>query len=153
MPKHAEIRRLPFSQQQMFDLVADVARYPEFLPWCVATRIRRQTPTEMVADMAIGFKSFRESFTSQVALNTPDSIDVMYKDGPFKYLINHWKLTKTPDGCEVDFQVNFEFRSRVLEKAIGLVFEQAVHRMVSAFEARALDLYGDSAAQKKTGYS
>ena len=142
MPKHAEIRQLPFSQQQMFDLIADVASYPEFLPWCVATRIRRQTPTHMVADMAIGFKSFRESFTSQVTLNAPDSVDVRYKDGPFKCLINHWKLTKTPSGCEVDFHVDFEFRSRVLEKAIGLVFEQAVHRMVSAFEARAENLYG-----------
>ncbi len=128
----------------MFGLVADVARYPEFLPWCVATRIRQHTDTEMTADMAIGFKSFRESFTSQVKFHEPNEVDVRYKDGPFKYLINSWKFTETADGCDVDFYVDFEFRSRLLEKAIGLVFEDAVHRMVRAFECRAMDLYGAS---------
>jgi coenzyme Q-binding protein COQ10 len=142
MPKHAEIKRLPFTQAQMFSLVADVAQYPQFLPWCVATRIRRQTNQEMIADMVIGFKAFRESFTSKVTLHNPHEIDVMYENGPFKYLINNWTFSRTTDGCEVDFKVDFEFRSRLLEKAIGLVFEEAVHRMVSAFETRAQDLYG-----------
>ena len=144
MPKHAETKQLPFTPQQMFDLVSDVARYPEFLPWCVATRIRRQNDVEMIADMVIGFKAFRESFTSRVALHAPNEINVSYENGPFKYLINNWKFSTTPVGCEVNFNVDFQFRSRILDKAIGVVFEQAVHRMVSAFEERANKLYGSS---------
>lgn len=143
MPTHAERRPLPYSPEQLFDLVADVAKYPEFLPWCVATRIRRQDEQEMVADMVIGFKMFRESFTSRVSLNRPDKIDVIYENGPFKYLENHWIFEPSPDGCVIDFHVDFEFKSRLLEKAIGAVFQEAVHRMVGAFETRANALYRD----------
>lgn len=142
MPSHSERRPLPYTPEQLFDLVADVARYPEFLPWCVATRIRSQTETEMVADMIIGFKMFRESFTSRVALNKPNTIDVSYENGPFKYLKNHWIFEPEKDGCVIDFSVDFEFKSRLLEKAIGAVFQEAVHRMVSAFVTRADALYG-----------
>jgi len=142
MPKHAEIRQVPFTAQQMFDLVADVARYPEFLPWCVATRIRRQDHEEMIADMVIGFKGFRESFTSRVTLNSPVMVNVNYENGPFKYLTNKWNFSNIDSGCEIDFHVNFAFKSRILETAIGVVFDDAVHRMVSAFEARATILYG-----------
>jgi len=143
MPMHAEMRRLPHTPEQMFDLVADVARYPEFLPWCMATRIRRREGDTLVADMVVGFKMFREKFTSRVTLTHRDRIDVLYEDGPFKYLNNHWVFERTEDGgCEIDFYVDFEFRSRILQKAIGAVFNEAVQRMVTAFEKRAQDLYG-----------
>lgn len=144
MPKHTETKQLPFTPQQMFDLVSDVAHYPEFLPWCVATRIRRQNDVEMIADMVIGFRAFRESFTSRVALRAPHEINVSYENGPFKYLINNWKFTTNANGCEVNFSVDFQFKSRILDKAIGVVFEQAVHRMVSAFESRASTLYTEA---------
>ncbi len=143
MPSHSERRPLPYTPEQLFDLVADVKRYPEFLPWCVATRIRSQTEEEMVADMVIGFKVFRESFTSRVALTRPDKIDVTYENGPFKYLNNNWIFEPSEDGCIIDFSVDFEFKSKLLDKAIGAVFTEAVHRMVSAFETRANALYGD----------
>lgn len=142
MPSHAERRQLPYTPEQLFELVADVAKYPEFLPWCVATRIRRQDEHEMIADMVIGFKMFRESFTSRVHLERPGKIDVIYENGPFKHLENHWIFEPAPDGCVIDFHVNFEFKSRLLEKAIGAVFQEAVHRMVGAFETRANALYG-----------
>ena len=142
MPKHAERRALPYSAEQMFNLVADVGRYPEFLPWCVATRIRQSTDQVIVADMVIGFKVFRERFTSKVTLLKPDNIKVIYENGPFKYLNNNWNFISVEDNsCEIDFYVDFEFRSRILEKAIGMVFTEAVHRMVNAFEKRADVLY------------
>lgn len=142
MSSHTERRPLPYTPEQLFDLVADVDRYPEFLPWCIATRVRRQNEKEMVADMVIGFKMFREGFTSRVVLTRPDKIDVTYENGPFKYLENHWIFESSPDGCVIDFSVDFEFKSRILEKAIGAVFQEAVHRMVGAFETRAYTLYG-----------
>jgi len=142
MPTHAENKILPFTPEQMFDLVADVARYPEFLPWCIATRIKSSDEQAMVADMVIGFKVFREQFTSLVKLDRPRRIDVEYQNGPFRYLENHWAFEAHGDGqCVVDFHVDFEFRSKILEKAIGRVFTEAVHRMVGAFENRAASLY------------
>ncbi len=150
MPTHAEKRVLPHTPDQLFALVADVERYSEFLPWCVAVRVRRReqmTPEEgggelLVADMAIGFKVFRERFTSRVICRRPDRIDVAYTDGPFRYLNNHWVFTPAEGGgCEIDFYVDFEFRSVLLQKAIGLVFNEAVQKMVNAFEDRAQVLY------------
>ncbi|MBT4891166.1 MAG: type II toxin-antitoxin system RatA family toxin, partial [Rhodospirillales bacterium] len=115
----------------------------EFLPWCVATRIRQDSETMMVADMVIGFKVFREGFTSRVTMERPKTIRVEYENGPFKYLHNHWIFNEDGDGsCTVDFAVDFEFRSRLLDKAIGAVFTEAVKRMVNAFEGRAKKLYG-----------
>lgn len=144
MPTHAEKRTLPYSRQQMFDLVADVERYPEFLPWCVACRIRQQdSPDSFVADLIIGFKFVRERFTSQVALMRPDRIDVNYKEGPFSYLTNHWFFEEDDEGCcTIDFYIDFEFRSRTLQRLIGRLFNEAVQRMVNAFERRARALYG-----------
>lgn len=147
MPTHAEKRILPFTPEQMFNLVADVDRYPEFLPWCVATRIRSRDGDEMVADMVIGFKMFREKYTSRVRLDRPGRVDVVYEQGPFKYLNNHWIFSprEGPNGeaeVEIDFFVDFEFRSPLLQKVIGAVFNEAVQRMVNAFEARAHRLYG-----------
>ncbi|MGC8475180.1 MAG: type II toxin-antitoxin system RatA family toxin [Acetobacteraceae bacterium] len=141
MPAHAERQVLPYSPEQLFDLVADVARYPEFLPWCVGARIRSRTQELIVADLTIGFGPFRESFTSRVTLDRPNAVNVTYENGPFRYLRNHWGFTPAPGGTEVDFFVDFEFRSRILQAAIGPVFTEAVRRMVAAFRRRAAALY------------
>lgn len=146
MPTHAERRTLPFTPEQLFALVADVEKYPEFLPWCVGARIRRRQGNEILADLIVGFKMFRERFTSRVTLTPSDRIDVAYSEGPFKYLDNHWLFEADgKGGCIIDFYVDFEFRSRVLQSLIGMVFNEAVSRMVSAFEKRARDLYADEA--------
>lgn len=143
MPTHAEQKPLPYAPDQMFNLVADIEKYPEFLPWCVGTRIRSREGNVLVADMVIGYKMFRERFTSRVELTHPRRIDVSYHEGPFKYLNNHWIFMEQPDGtCIVDFYVDFEFRSRLLQKMIGAVFERAVRIMVGAFEERADQVYG-----------
>jgi coenzyme Q-binding protein COQ10 len=142
MPTHAEHRVLPYTPEQMFPLVADVERYPEFLPWCVAARIRERRPDFINADLVIGFRMFRERFTSHVKLDPPNRIDVTYTDGPFRYLNNHWTFERVPGGCRVDFFVDFEFKSRVLQKVIEMLFSEAVRRMVAAFESRAQQLYG-----------
>ena len=142
MPTHAEKRHLPHTPQQMFDLVADVEKYPEFLPWCVGTRIKTEDATHIHADMVIGYKMFREKFTSRVTLTSPERIDVVYEDGPFKYLNNHWIFIAEADGsCTVDFYVDFEFHSKLLQKMIGVVFNEAVKIMVHAFEKRADIIY------------
>jgi coenzyme Q-binding protein COQ10 len=142
MPTHAERQVVAYRPEQLFDLVADVGKYPQFLPWCVAARVRSSTPTELVADLTIGFGPFRETFTSRVALERPGHIRVRYENGPFRYLNNHWVFIPRDQGCEVDFFVDFEFRSRILQAAIGMVFNEAVRRMVGAFLKRARDVYG-----------
>jgi coenzyme Q-binding protein COQ10 len=144
MPTHAEKRILPYTREQMFDLVADVERYHEFLPWCIACRIRRRETSDIfVADLMIGFKMIREKFTSRVALKRPDHIDVSYHEGPFRHLNNHWMFGVDEAGhCLIDFYIDFEFRSRTLQKAMGSLFNEAVQRMVNAFEKRAMTLYG-----------
>lgn len=143
MPTHAEKRVLPFTPEQLFDVVADIEKYPEFLPWCIATRIRRREGKVVHADMAIGFKMFRERFTTRDVLDPPRRIDVSYHDGPFKYLNNHWIFEPHGDGhCELDFYIDFEFHSRMFQKMMGMVFNEAVRIMVSAFEKRARAIYG-----------
>jgi coenzyme Q-binding protein COQ10 len=143
MPTHAEQRLLPYTPEQLFDLVADVERYPEFLPWCVGARVRERTATTITADLLIGFKMVRERFTSRVVLDRPRRVDVSYAHGPFRHLNNHWNFVARPGGqCMIDFYVDFEFRSRMLQKIIELLFNEAVKRMVGAFEARARQLYG-----------
>jgi len=147
MPTHAEKRVLPYTPDQLFRLVADVERYPEFLPWAVAARIRRREGNVILADLVIGFKMVRERFTSKVTLDEPNRrIDVEYAEGPFHYLNNHWIFDPHPEGCLVDFYVDFEFRNKVLQKIIGALFNEAVRRMVAAFETRAHQLYGDQGA-------
>jgi len=144
MPTHAEKRVLPYTPDQMYRLVAEIERYPEFLPWCIAARIRKREEALIVADLVIGFKVFRERFTSRVELDQPGMrIDVAYAEGPFKYLRNHWVFLPHDEGCLIDFFVDFEFRSRILQKVIQTLFNEAVQRMVSAFEGRAHALYGD----------
>ncbi len=147
MPTHAEKKVLPYTPEQMYRLVADVERYPEFLPWCLAARIRRREGAVFFADLVIGFKMVRERFTSRVALNEAERrIDVQYTEGPFHYLNNHWIFLPHEQGCCVDFFVDFEFRTKMLQKIIGLLFNEAVRRMVHAFEQRADQLYGRPAA-------
>lgn len=148
MPTHAEQRRMPYSAEEMFALIADVESYAEFLPWAQAARIRRRTPIpdgELIdAELVISFKVFREKFGSRVTLRPEKRIiDVEYLDGPFRYLNNHWEFVPDgPQSCMVDFFVDFEFRSRTLQAIIGLVFNEAMQRIVRAFERRAEALYG-----------
>jgi len=147
MPTHSETRTLPYTAQQMYDLVADVAQYPDFLPWCAAARIRSVRDEGkcqvMEADLVISFKVFRERFGSRVTTD-PDalSIDTEYLDGPFRYLKSNWKFADTEGGCDVTFFVDFEFRNAVLQGIIGVVFNEAMMRIVRAFERRAAELYG-----------
>lgn len=149
MPHHNDSRIVPYSASQMYDLVADVESYPKFLPWNSAARIRSRTPgpdgSEVIeADLVISFKVFRERFGSRVTLwPEQKKIDTEYLDGPFKYLHSGWTFEDLPEGgCKVDFFVDFEFRNAILGKVIGVVFGEAMHRIVRAFEERAKALYG-----------
>ncbi len=147
MPRHTETRRLPYTPDQMFMLVGDVARYPDFLPWVSAIRIRSNSETHLVADMIVGFKGLRETFTSKVEKERPSRIRVEYVDGPLKYLRNDWGFR--PDGqggCLVDFSVDFAFKNRVFEALAGQVFDRALRKMIGAFEERAAVLYASGAA-------
>ncbi|GAA4776488.1 type II toxin-antitoxin system RatA family toxin [Stakelama sediminis] len=145
MPKHTETRHLPYSCEQMFDLVADVGRYPEFLPWISAMRVRSDSDTQMVADMIVGFKGLRETFTSKVNKQRPEHIHVEYLDGPLKYLHNDWKFRPADGGgCLVDFCVDFSFKNRMFEMLAGQVFDRALRKMIGAFETRANALYDSS---------
>jgi len=151
MNTHAERRVLPYTPRQLYDLVVDIEKYPQFLPWCLGARIRERHDNVVVADMIIGYRLFRERFTSRVTLN-PDAaegprIDVAYSEGPFKYLTNRWIFRPHGQGCEIDFFVEFEFRSRLLERTVEMLFHEAVRRMVAAFEKRARTLYGSGLAK------
>lgn len=139
MPTHAEKRILPHSAQHMFDLVADIEKYPEFLPWCTGCRIKNKRGNKLLADMTVGYKLFCETFTSEVTLDHGNmAITVKYLNGPFKHLDNHWQfLAKGKAKCEVDFFIDFEFRNGLLQKAMTVFFSEAVRRMIAAFEARA----------------
>ncbi|MBT8410363.1 MAG: type II toxin-antitoxin system RatA family toxin [Octadecabacter sp.] len=147
MPAHSETKRLPYTPEQMYDLVADVASYPAFLPWTAAARVRsrddRGDHEIMLADLVISFKVFREKFGSRVTL-WPEKmqIDTAYIDGPFKYLESTWRFAPAEGGCEVQFEVDFEFRNRLLQGAAGMFFNEAMQRVVRAFERRAAELYG-----------
>jgi coenzyme Q-binding protein COQ10 len=146
MPCHSETKRLPYTADQMFGLVADVESYPKFLPWNSAARIRSRQPVDggevLEADLVISFKVFRERFGSRVTL-WPEArkIDTEYLDGPFKYLRSTWAFREAPGGCDVEFMVDFEFKNAILQKIIGVVFNEAMLRVVRAFERRADELY------------
>jgi coenzyme Q-binding protein COQ10 len=127
----------------MYHLVADVARYGEFLPWVSAVRVRSNSDTEMLADLIVGFKGLRETFTSRVTKRPGTAITVDYIDGPLRYLSNQWRFEDHEGGgCTVSFEVDFAFKSRIFEALAGQVFERALAKMTGAFEARASDLYG-----------
>jgi len=149
MPTHAEVKTLPYTPRQMFDLVADIDKYPEFLPWCLSATVWERQGDTLTADLVIGLGPVREKFTSRVTLERAKKseeggyIRVEYLKGPMKHLSNHWRfLPSNPDSCVVDFFVDFEFRNPILRQLIGVFFNEAVRRMVSAFEARAKQLYG-----------
>ncbi len=142
MPTHAERRTLPYTPEQLFDLVAGVEAYPQFLPWCLSSRILKRDGDVFYADLIIGYKLVREKFTSKVVLDRPHSIRVEYLKGPMKYLSNHWQFIPEPNShCTIDFHVDFEFRNIVFQKLMGVFFNEIVRRMVGAFEQRAKDLY------------
>lgn len=143
LPRHSETRRLPWTPEELFDLVADVRRYPEFLPWVAAVRVRSSEPELLVADMSVGFKSLRETFTSRVELDRPSRIHVDYISGPLKRLHNDWHFEAAEEGgTRLEFHVDFEFKNKLFEKLAGTFFHEAFKRMVGSFEARAMMLYG-----------
>lgn len=145
MPSIHEKRSLPYTAEQMFDLVADVDKYPEFLPWIVATRVRDAEENGLTADMLVGFKALREKFTSKVEFNRPDTLRVHYIDGPMRDLENLWTFTPLDDGgCELDFKVDFTFKNRMFEALAGQYIDRAFRKMVAAFEVRAKELYGSN---------
>ena len=134
MTIHAEKRVVSHTPEQLYALVLDVQKYPQFLPWCLAARVKSQTESELTADLIIGFNMFRETFTSYVEFDSDKlEIDVRYAEGPFKHLTNNWKFLPHEDGCEIDFYVDFEFNSRLLQSVIEALFTEAVRRMVRAF--------------------
>ncbi len=142
MPTHHESRRLRYTPEQLFDLVADVGRYAEFLPWVIAARVTERTTETLTADMVIGFHLLREKFTSRVRLERPGAIHVEYVDGPLKYLRNEWRFSPAPGGgTTVDFLVEFEFNNKIFERIAGAVFNEAFRTMVASFEKRAAKLY------------
>jgi coenzyme Q-binding protein COQ10 len=147
MPRHTDTRNLPYTPEQLFDLVADVKSYREFLPWVAAVRVRSDSPTLMVADLVVGFGALKETFTSRVEKQRPTSILTDYIEGPLKYLHNSWRFR--PDGnggTDLDFCVDFAFKSRIFESLAGQMFDRALRRMIQAFETRAHQLYGEGAA-------
>ena len=149
MPTHAETRVMPYSAEQMYDLIADVGRYPEFLPWCGAARMRSRRPLPdgtgevLEADLVISFKVFRERFGSRVTLRPAErAIDVEYLDGPFRYLQNRWLFRPLPNGgCEIDFFIEYELKSMMLGMLVGALFDKAFRRFAEAFEERARQIY------------
>ena len=147
MPRHSEQRYLPYTPEQLYELVADVARYDEFLPWVTAVRIRSSSETEMVADLIVGFGAFRERFTSKVVKDRPTAITVDYVEGPLKFLHNEWQFEPAGEGTNLHFAVDFAFRNRLFEAVAGQVFDRALRKMTSAFEQRAAALYGSSPAK------
>ena len=146
MPRHSEQRFLPYTPDQLFDLVADVKRYDEFLPWVTAVRVRSSSETEMVADLIVGFGAFRERFTSRVAKERPSRITVDYVEGPLKFLHNEWRFEPAEGGTNLRFTVDFAFKNRIFEAVAGQVFDRALRKMTNAFEEQANALYGSSSS-------
>lgn len=148
MPRHSETRQLPYSPEQLFDLVADVGNYDKFLPWVSAVRVRSNSEAEMIADLIVGFKAFKERFTSRVQKDHPRKITVDYIEGPLKFLHNEW--TFEPDGeggTKLGFCVDFAFKNRIFETVAGQMFDRALRRMTDAFIGRADELYGNDSAK------
>lgn len=143
MPTASIEHILPYTPEQMFNLVADIERYPEFLPWCTGARVWDRSEESMLADLLIGFKGFQGKYTSRVLLDREEGeISVELVHGPFKHLYNGWKFTRHPDGVRVEFDLDFELKSKILQGMLGFVFEDAFKKMLTAFEERAKKLYG-----------
>ena len=151
MPRHSETRHFPYTPEQLFDLVADVGSYDEFLPWVSAVRIRSDNEREMVADLIVGFNAFKERFTSRVTKDRPTNLCVDYIEGPLKYLKNEWRFAPAPGGgTTVYFSVDFAFKSRIFESLAGSMFDRALRRMFGAFEQRAEHLYGSNSSSAQS---
>jgi coenzyme Q-binding protein COQ10 len=151
MPRHSETRHLPYSPEQLFELVADVSRYNEFLPWVVAVRVRSSSERETVADLVVGFNAFKERFTSRVVKERPERIIVDYVEGPLKFLHNEWRFDRADNGgTNLGFTVDFAFKSRLFESLAGAMFDRALRRMTNAFEQRAAALYGISSSSAQS---
>lgn len=143
MPTTSIEHILPYTPEQMYNLVADVERYPEFLPWCNGARVWERTDESMLADLLVHFKGFNSKYTSRVLLDPEDKeISVELVHGPFKHLYNGWKFTRHPEGVRVEFDIDFEMNSKILQSMIGFMFEDAFKKMLTAFEERAKVLYG-----------
>jgi len=140
--KHEERRVINHTPSNLYKLVSDVKKYPEFLPWCLGARVKNNKKDSFDADLIIGFKIYKEIYSSQIFLDKINKkITVNYKSGPFEYLQNHWIFTENKKGCEVEFMVDFKFKSVFLQTLMETLFAEAVKRMVSAFENRANQLY------------
>ncbi|MCB1839972.1 MAG: type II toxin-antitoxin system RatA family toxin [Alphaproteobacteria bacterium] len=151
MTKHIEKRNLPYTPEQLFTLVAEVDKYQQFLPWCQKSVIKRREGDVFYADLIIGYKMVREKFGSKVSLKYPERINVEYLSGPMKYLSNYWQFIREEDGsCTIDFYVDFEFKNLILQNLMGVFFNELVRRMVSAFEQRAREIYGENGLDKIT---
>ena len=138
MPSLGDSRVLAFHPKDLFDLVLDINAYPEFLPWCVGARVLEHHPDYLIADLVIGYKALREKYTSKVSFDADAlTINVDQKSGPFNYLRNNWQFKDHARGCEIEFTLDFEFRSRILDKMIGGVFSKASEKMIESFELRA----------------
>ncbi|MDX1736671.1 MAG: type II toxin-antitoxin system RatA family toxin [Alphaproteobacteria bacterium] len=145
MPRHEETQFIPHKPKDLYDLVCDVEQYPEFLPWCQAVRIRKRLNNVIYADLVAGFKSFNEKYTSKVTFDAENlTVDVEYEKGPFKHLINRWRFHEKDGGCEIDFFIDFEFKSKLLQSVANMVFREAFQKMVAAFSQRADEIYGKS---------
>lgn len=142
MPSHAEKRVLPYSATQLFDLVLDIEKYPEFLPWCLGARVNSRGARDLEADVLVGYKMFREKFSSRVHFTRAHDIEVEYLKGPMRHLHNAWIFTDVKGGCRVEFEVDFTLQSRLLEGFVTQFFDKALARMIDAFEARAQEIYG-----------
>lgn len=149
MHRFDDNRVLPYTPRQMFELVADIKRYPEFLPWCLGARVGARQGDVVMADLVVGTRILRETFTSRVTLSEdtdPPRIDVEYVKGPMQTMENHWAFHAHPEGTRVEFSVAFAFHSRLLERVMGGLFDEASRKMIAAFEKRARRLYGAPAA-------
>jgi coenzyme Q-binding protein COQ10 len=143
MPTHSESRILPYTSAQLFDLVMDIERYPEFLPWCIGARINSRSKNDLEADVLIGYKMFREKFSSRVHFTRPTEVEVEYLKGPMRHLHNKWTFEDVrPGQCRVDFYVDFSLKTKLLENFVDQFFQKALMRMINAFEARAMEVYG-----------
>jgi coenzyme Q-binding protein COQ10 len=146
MPKFTETQIIPYQPKQLFDLVMDIKSYPTFLPWCAAARIVEESSDFILADLVIQYKAFSEKYRSKVTYHHKNEdyfIDVNMVEGPFKHLVNKWSLYQVEQGTKVDFFIDFSFKSIVLEKLIGIVFDHAAKKMVNAFKKRAEQIYGN----------
>jgi coenzyme Q-binding protein COQ10 len=143
MPTHSESRIVPFSARQLFDLVMDIEKYPQFLPWCIGARINSKSKNDLNADVIIGYKVFREVFSSRVHFTSPKEIEVEYLKGPMRHLHNKWVFRDLKENqCKVDFYVDFSLKTKMFESLVDQFFHMALVRMINAFELRAIEVYG-----------